>query len=240
MKQPIVIAHRGASGTAPENTLRAFDLARREDADMIELDVWATTDGTLVVFHDRTTERWNGRPDVISGTDWHQLRGVRIDGEPIPTFEEVCAWARDTRMPLNVELKATGFEPAVVAMLQQYDLVEQVIVSSFYPPALHTMRAIAPAIKRGVLMGRQSFRHRIALRQTWPLHVLRQQAASAWHPGGNVPALERLVPMVQRRGYAVNVWTINETEHLQRCIALGVDGIITNYPARLRALLPRG
>jgi glycerophosphoryl diester phosphodiesterase len=238
-RRPAVIAHAGASGSAPENTMRAFDLAWRDGADMIELDVWATADGTLIVFHDHTTERWNGRPDVISATDWHQLRRVRIDGEPIPTLEEVCAWARDAGMSLNVEIKAAGFEAAVADMLRRHALTEQVIVSSFRPPVLATLRAIAPAIKRGVLMGRESFRHRIAVRQRWPLRVLRQGAAAAWHPSGDIPALHRLVPLVQRRGVAVNIWTINETEHLERCIALGVDGIITNYPARLRALLDR-
>jgi glycerophosphoryl diester phosphodiesterase len=236
--RPAVIAHRGASGTAPENTLRAFELAQREGADMIELDVWATADKTLVVFHDRTTERWNGQPDVISGTDWSRLQDVRIDGEPIPSFEDVCAWARDTAMPLNVEIKAAGFEAEVVTLLDRYDLADQVIVSSFYRPVLHTIQTIAPTIKRGVLMGSETFGNN-STNDEWLLGILSEHAAWAWHPGGDIPSMEGLVPAVQQQGYAVNVWTINELEHLEHFVALGVDGIITNYPGRLRALLDR-
>ncbi len=189
--QPAVIAHRGSSGTAPENTIRAFELAKRDGAEMIELDVWASADGTLIVFHDDTTKRWNGEPDVIKETSWERLQHVRLDGEPIPRFEEVCAWARDAAMPLNVEIKAPGFEAEVVALLQKYGISEHVIVSSFYPPVLHTMQAIAPTIQRGVLMGSELFNSPDA-DQAWLLGVLREHGATAWHPGGNVPSLDVL------------------------------------------------
>src|SRR5690242_13041181 len=98
----LVIAHRGASGNAPENTMAAFELARAEGADMIELDVQAIRDGSLFVFHDDTTERWNGRPDPFRELSAADIDKLRVGGEPVPSFEEVCRWARDTGTRLNV------------------------------------------------------------------------------------------------------------------------------------------
>jgi glycerophosphoryl diester phosphodiesterase len=235
----LVIAHRGASGNAPENTIAAFELARIEGADMIELDVQPVRDGTLFVFHDDTTERWNGRPDVVRQLSAADMRQVRLGGEPVPTFDEVCRWARDTGMRLNVELKGTGFEADAARMMREYDLVEQVLVSSFYPTALVALRGVAPELSRGALMGIRSAHPRIRMREAWPFTALRRLGAVAWHPAWQLPLLPRLMPMVRKRGYQVNVWTVDEPSMMQRLIVAGVDGIITNYPARLRALVDR-
>jgi glycerophosphoryl diester phosphodiesterase len=234
---PLVIAHRGASGAAPENTLAAMDLARRQGADMIELDVQRTAGGTLVVFHDKTTRRWNGRPDRIAELDWEELRRLRIGGEPIATFEEVCHWAAGAGMRLNVELKMRGVEAPVAELLRRYELVEQVIVSSFYPDALVALRAVAPELRRGVLMGVRSTNPAIRLREAWPFRTLHRTGAAAWHPAWQLPLLRRLIPLVRRGGYEVNVWTVDDPAIMRRLIALGAHGIISNYPARLRAVV---
>jgi len=233
----LVIAHRGASGEAPENTMVAFELARTQRADMIELDVRPTADGTIVVFHDDTTERWNGRPDAIGSLSDIQLRALRIGGEPIPTFEEVCRWARDTGMRLNVEIKGWGFEDAVAALLRRYDLAEQVVVSSFHPAALLALRMIAPEFRRGALMGVRSWQPKIRIREAWPFRALRSVEAVAWHPAWQLPLLPRLLPLVRRRGYQVNVWTVDDPQVMRGLIAAGADGIISNYPARLRQVV---
>ncbi len=232
--RPLVIAHRGASGDAPENTMAAFELARVQGADMIELDVQRTADDKLVVFHDATTERWNGRRDAIADLRWDTLQTLRIGGEPVAAFEEVCAWATATRMPLNVELKVRGVEVAVADLLRRYALEEQVVVSSFYPAALAALRAEAPELPRGLLMGVRSWHPGVRLREAWPLRALRRLDASAWHPSWKLPLLRRLVPLAGRRGYRVNVWTVDDPVVMRRLIDLGVDGIISNYPSRLR------
>jgi glycerophosphoryl diester phosphodiesterase len=151
----------------------------------------------------------------------------------------VCAWARETGTRLNVELKGAGFEAAAVRLMREHDLSEQVIVSSFYPAALHALRAIAPELPRGALMGIRSAHPRIRMREAWPFSALRRLGATAWHPAWQLPLLPRLLPMVRKRGYQVNVWTVDEPAMMQRLIVAGVDGIITNYPARLRALVDR-
>ncbi len=232
---PLVIAHRGASGEAPENTMAAFELARAQQADMIELDVQATADGRLVVFHDGTTERWNGRRDRIADLSWAELRALRIRGEPVATFDELCQWAASVGMPLNVEIKVRGIEQPVAESLRRYGLVEQVVISSFHPAVLTTLRKVAPELRRGVLMSARAARPSAA----WVMWELHRLGATAWHPEGRFGGLSRLLPLVRRHGYQVNVWTIDGPDMMRALIALGADGIITNYPARLRALLDR-
>ena len=87
----LVIAHRGASAYAPENTMPAFELAVRQGADMLELDVLRSADGALVVFHDDTTERWDGRRRLAAGCTLAELRQLDIGGERVATLAEVCA-----------------------------------------------------------------------------------------------------------------------------------------------------
>lgn len=231
----LVIAHRGASADAPENTMRAFELARTQGADMVELDVQPTADGRLVIFHDGTTERWNGRPDPIDRLVWADLQRLRIRGEPVATFEELCVWAAKVGMRLNVELKVPGVEAPVADLLRRHGLVEQVVVSSFQPAALLTLRRVAPDLRRAVLMGVRPSRPSPA-RVLWQL---RRLGAVAWHPDLRLGSLQRLLPLVRRHGYRVNVWTVDHPKAMRDMIALGADGIITNEPARLRALLDR-
>ena len=234
---PLVIAHRGASANAPENTMAAFELARVEGADMIELDVRPTADGALAGFHDETTERWSGRPDPVARLTWAELSRLRIGGEPVPALDEVCRWAREAGMRLNVELKAGGIEAAVAAILRRYELVDHVIVSSFYPAVLFALRDVAPELRRGVLMGVPSSRPDVRIREARPLRWLRRVEAVAWHPAWQLPFLRRILPRIRRLGYQVNVWTVDDPAMMRRLIVLGVDGIISNYPARLRAIV---
>ncbi len=217
--------------------MAAFELARAEGADMIEFDVRPTADGALAVFHDETTERWNGRPEPIARLSWAELSRLRIGGEPVPTLDEVCRWARAVNMRLNVELKARGIEESVAAILRRYEMVDQVIVSSFYLGALLTLRTVAPELRRGVLMGIRSSRPNVRIREAWPFQWLRRIEAVAWHPAWQLPFLDRTLPRVRRRGYQVNVWTVDDPAVIRRLIALGVDGIISNYPARLREVV---
>src|SRR5512138_3758757 len=106
---PLVIAHRGASAYAPENTLAAFELAARQGADMLELDVQRSADGVLVVFHDDTTERWDGQKRLAAACTLAELRALDIGGERVATLAETCAFAREHSMRMNVELKGAGF-----------------------------------------------------------------------------------------------------------------------------------
>jgi len=226
----MVIAHRGASAYAPENTLAAFALAHRQGAAMIELDVQPTADGRLAIFHDDTTERWDGRRRPAAACTLAELQALDIGGERVPTLEDAFAFAREAGIALNVELKAAGTGARCAELVRAFGLAEQVIVSSFVPAALLELRAADPAIRRAYLMGTRTYRPDVRLRELWPLLSLRAVGAAAWHPSYELPQVFRVIPLVLRAGYAVNVWTVDDPATMRRLAALGVTGIITNKP----------
>lgn len=226
----LTIAHRGASAYAPENTLAAFALARRQGAAMVELDVQPTADGRLAVFHDDTTERWDGRPRPVTACTMAELARLDIGGERVPALEEILAFADETGMALNVELKTTGTAARCAALLREFGVVEQVVVSSFLPQALHELRAAAPEVRRAYLMGTDTRRPDVRTRELWPFFALRAVGATAWHPYHDLPLLDLVLPVVRRAGYQVNVWTVDDPARMRALAALGATGIITNRP----------
>jgi glycerophosphoryl diester phosphodiesterase len=232
-----VIAHRGASAYAPENTIAAFELARRQGADMIELDVQPTADGALAIFHDDTTERWDGNPRPVEQCSLADLQALDIGGERVTTLEETLAFARETGMALNVELKTAGVGARTAALLRQFGLLEQTVVSSFVHAALAELAAADPAVRLGYLMGTRSYRPDIRARELWPFFALRSVRAGAWHPSCELPALLPIIPLVRRAGYAVHVWTVDDPDLMRRLAAAGASGIITNRPDVARAAL---
>lgn len=233
----LVIAHRGASAYAPENTIAAFELAHRQGADMIELDVQQSADGVLVVFHDDTTERWDGQKRLVTDCTLAELQALDIGGEKVITLAEACAFAREHSMRLNVEIKAAGIGAAVARMLREERVEELVLISSFEPSALREMASASPHVPRAYLMGTNSYRPDVRIREAWPFLALRSQQAQAWHPYHGLPMLSWLIPRVREAGFQVNVWTVNDPAQMQRQLALGVDGIITDKPDVLRAVL---
>lgn len=233
----LIIAHRGASAYAPENTMAAFALAHRQGADMIELDVQPTADGRLAVFHDDTTERWDGRPRPAAACTLAELQALDIGGERAPALEEALAFAAETGIALNVELKAAGTGARCAALLREHRVVEQVIVSSFAAAALRELRAAAPEVRRAYLMGTDTRRPDVRARELWPFLALRAVAAAAWHPYHDLPLIRRILPLVRRAGYAVNVWTVDDPARMRELVALGATGIITNVPDAARRAL---
>jgi glycerophosphoryl diester phosphodiesterase len=233
----LVIAHRGASTYAPENTLAAFELAARQGADMLELDVQRSADGVLVVFHDQTTERWDGLRRLVSECTLAELHALDIGGERVATLAEVCAFAREQRMRLNVELKTAGLGLDVTRMLRAEQIEDLVLISSFVETALHECAAAAPHIPRAYLMGTDTYRPDVRLREAWPFRALRRTGCAAWHPTFQLPLIDWLIPRVRSAGYQVNVWTVDDVPTMRRLIALGVDGIITDVPDVLREQL---
>lgn len=230
-----IIAHRGASADAPENTLAAFELARRQGAQMIEFDVRPTSDDAIVVFHDDTTERWNGRAQAVGMLTLAEMQAIDLRGERAPIFDDVCAWARETGLLLNVEIKVAGIEAAVAQTIHRHGIAEQVIISSFDPAALQAMREVAPELARGALT--DSSATPAADDPAWPLGALEQLEARAWHPAWRLPQLEALIPRVRRAGYAVNVWTVDDPAVMRRLLALDIEGIMTNRPALLAEVM---
>jgi glycerophosphoryl diester phosphodiesterase len=240
----VVIAHRGASGAAPENTGAAFRLAAELGADGVELDVQLTRDGAVVVCHDATLERTTDGRGSIAELTLAELRrldagswfGAGFAGEPLPTLDEVLDWSAG-RIAVNVELKvapgsdlAAQLARAAVERVRARRLAATTIISSFDAVATAEAVRACPECEVAFLWNGETGDD--------PLAVLEQTGGRALH----LP-LERLAPELVRqlraRGLAVRVYTINERNELERALAADVDAVITDYPDRVLGWLGR-
>lgn len=235
---PLVIGHRGASAIETENTVGAFARARADGADGVELDVMTCATGELVVFHDDDLQRLAGRPERIADTPFAVLRAATLAaGARIPTLDEVFE-ACGPEMLVNVELKIpshgrTPLAPlvdAVAASVGRARAESRVLVSSFHPWAVRAWMRRSPGVPAGLLFERES---PLPLRRAWAAAWLRPQALNPELVLCSAPR----VAAWHRRGYLVNVWTVDDPAALASCRRMGVDGVITNDPARARAAL---
>jgi glycerophosphoryl diester phosphodiesterase len=236
---PLVWAHRGASADALENTLTAFRLARVAGADGVELDVTRCKTGEVIVFHDDDLRRLGGRPERVRELAWDELRRIDLGGgEHMPLLDDVLAELGP--LLVNIELKTAptwperlvddGLSAQVAALVARHDAAARVLVSSFDPLLLGRFRLCAPALATGLLFAHDQARPN---REAWAAPLLRP---TALHPEGmlvDARALRRW----HARGYAVNVWTVDDPAELRLLAALGVDGVITNRPAATRAVI---
>jgi glycerophosphoryl diester phosphodiesterase len=237
------IAHRGASAVAPANTLAAFEKAVELGADGIELDVHLSADGVPVVIHDfavDATTDGSGRVSEMTLAQIKQLdAGTHFDpafaGARIPTLAEVLQAFGD-RLLLNVELKSVslrdnGLERAVLAMVKKHELESRVLLSSFNPFSLRRAKRVAPDVRAGLLYAPDL---PLFLSRAWLAPLFPHEARHPKHTMVNA----RYMRWARRRGYRVNVWTVDDPGEMRRLIGLGVNGIITNVPDMLREILP--
>jgi glycerophosphoryl diester phosphodiesterase len=244
-RQPLNIAHQGASAYAPGNTLAAFRLALEMGADGFELDIMLSTDGHLVVIHDDTVDRTTDGSGPVRQKTLAELKaldagarfGGRFAGERIPTLREVFDLVAGNRALVNVELKADslksdGLEEKLVVLIRRYDLGERLLISSFNPFALWRVRRLAPDLPLALLYAQDLPVH---LRNRWFAFLSRPEALN---PGLRTATQEH-VRWAKSKGYCLYVWTVDEELEMRRLIALGVNGIITNKPDLLRQVLAR-
>lgn len=230
-----VIAHRGASGYAPENTMAAFRTAYDMGADMVELDVYVSADGALVVMHDDTVDRTTDGTGRIEDMTLAQIQkldaGVKFDakftGERVPTLDEVLSWAAD-KIEVNIEIKGAGCEPGIVELVRKYNMADKVIVSSFHHEYLAKIRELAPEIPIGALID----------------DVENLDAIIAvCHPDALHPRYMKLnkkqVKQAHELGLKVNVYTVNDAVTMRMMLQMGADGVITNYPDVLAGIVDK-
>ncbi len=239
--RPLVFGHRGASRSAPENTLASFEAAAAAGADGIELDVHLTADGVPVVIHNarvETTTSGTGRVSelplaYLKSLDAGACFGPGWAGERVPTLEEVLL-AYGHRLLINIELKPqprhqAGLERAVMALVVGMKLQERVLVSSFKPYALHQARSIAPEVPCGLLYSPFSVAN-LLLAPVTPFEALHPHywLVNRW-----------FVAVAHRMGSKVVVWTVDDTALTLRLAEWGVDVLITNDPVSSVRLLER-
>lgn len=235
----LVLAHRGYSSKAPENTMAAFELALQAGAHGLELDVHLTKDGEVVVIHDATLERTT---DGVGFVEEHTLAELqKLDAgsffasefkdERIPTLNQVCELIKKSDGLLNVEMKAAlGFEKLnerLIDVLSAHGLEEQTIISSFNHYALAHLKQLRPQLRTGIL-------YNAALVDPWV--YAKSIGASALHPYylGIIP---EIVMGAQQNGMMVNTWTVDEKVDIKRMISAKVDCLITNEPGLALSLL---
>jgi glycerophosphoryl diester phosphodiesterase len=218
-----------------ENTLAAFRRARSDGADGVELDVMRCATGEVIVFHDDDLERLGKRPGLVRATSFAELRQIDLGGgEKIPLLDEVL----EELGPLlvNIELKSQGrfrddgLASEVAAIVERHGTFARALVSSFDPWLLLRFRRRAPAVTTGLLFAHDQS---LALRRAWSAPLLRP---AALHPE-SVLVDARSVRAWHARGYAINVWTVDDPAELRLLSALGVDGVITNRPKFARSVL---
>ncbi len=236
------LAHRGARKQAPENTLPAFRLAAELGADGIELDAQLSKGGTAVVMHDFSVDTTTNGHGLVGEFPLTELKALdagshfspEFAGTPIPTLEEVFA-ALGPVLLINVELKSdairdNGLEAEVIRLIEDFNLQDRVILSSFNPFALNRARRINPRIKRGYLWATN-----LPLLLRWRL-LRRLAHEDMFHPQWDATTAQ-MVKRAHAQHHLLNVWTTNEPDDMRRMMALGVDAIMTDYPDRLRQVL---
>ena len=228
----LVVAHRGATAYAPENTLAAFRLAAEQGADAIEFDVRATSDGHLVIIHDPSLDRTTDRAGQISALTLEEVRradasGRRMPfaGERVPTLGEVLAVARG-RLLVDIELKVTSVESQVIEELARAGMLDAALAPSFLEDALVRVQAADPRPSVGLL-------------QQW----LDVDRAAALGVEVYLPHIGALSPDVGQfcrgRGVGIIPWTARSEDDARAALALGVDGLIADDPLMARRVIER-
>ena len=239
---PLIIAHRGASANAPENTLAAFRLALENGADGIELDVMLSADQKLVIIHDDTLDRTSNGHGKVGETPLAALRELdagswfspKFQGEPIPLLDEVFA-EFGGKFLINVELKnyktpKDQLPEFVVALVKKYGLSDSVLLSSFNARNLPRAKFLAPEIRTGLL----TLPGLLGLPMRGFLG--RRFGADDLHPYYR-DVSPKMVQSRHQLGQKVNVWTVDAPDDLRHMQSCGVDMIICNDPGHARQIL---
>lgn len=244
---PLNIGHRGAAGEAPENTLPAFELALAQGADGIEFDVQLSRDGVPVVIHDPTLDRTtpgSGRVCEhnisalrrLDAGSWFNTRHPararsRYKGSKIPLLLEVLEWVRDKQCLAFLEIKEggdvyPGIEAKILDAIDRAGIMPLITVISFNLPTLRRLRRMDSRIALGIDYTRPVLAVRRA-RSIGAKTLLPHWAFASW----------RLLSRAHRAGIQILVWDLDQPRWMRRKISDGVDGIVTDYPARLAEVL---
>jgi len=247
----IVVAHRGASAQAPENTMEAFQLAVEAGADAIELDVHLTADDQLAVIHDETLDRTTDQTGAVRELTMDEIRqadaGARFvragdagyafrgRGLRVPTLAEVLAWLPDG-VGLVIEIKARAAADAVVAAVRDHAVRSdgRLAAISFDEAAIERVRELDPTIKTGYLLVPTQAIEPALVWATEHGHV-------GVHPYEADLGMDPLPILAQAHAYGreIGCYVVNDPERMKHLAACGVWGFVTDVPDVARAALPR-
>ncbi|MCF8278564.1 MAG: hypothetical protein K9J17_17685 [Flavobacteriales bacterium] len=242
-----VTAHRGASGYAPENTLSAVKKALEIGVDRIEIDVQQSSDGIVVVLHDKTLDRTTNATGKVGEKPWVELKEVKAYGkfeaefpnEPLPTLEQVFE-LMDGNTQFVIEIKAgrktyPGIEDNVAKLIKKYKAEKWALVHSFNDRVLKYLHENYPEIRLQKLF--VSYSGGVML--DFKLHAVKLSKYDYVEAFGISlsSAKRKLVEKIHGMGKQVHVWTVNKDEDMAMMMEIGVDGIISNYPDKVKQLI---
>lgn len=236
MPETLVIAHRGDSKNAPENTLSAFKRAVEVGSDGIEIDVQLCKDGHLVVIHDERVDRTTDGIGYVKDYTLSELKrlsagikfGKKFADEKIPTLPEVLELLKNKDVLLNIEIKSgmilyPGIEEKLINCIFDYNFEDRVVISSFNHYSVKIVKEIEPRLNIGLL-------YECGLVEPW--YIANRMHAYSLHP-----FYFNIIPEVVKGCKSNNVklfpWTVDSVESMEKMLRFGVDGIITNDPQQL-------
>lgn len=256
LPQPLIIAHQGGDGLWPGNTLYAYQQAAAMGVDVLEGDLHRTKDGVIVLMHDETVDRTTNGSGLIedmtlaelkaldAGYDWTPDDGqtfpFRGQGITVPTLEELFQAFPDLRMNLEIKLTETSIAQDLCNLIRQYDRQDKMLIASFHDDRMQEFRTVCPEVATSA--GESEVRSLVILNLLFLGRLYSAPAYAVQVPerqSGIEVLTPRFVNTAHHRNMQVDAWTINETADMQRMLDLGVDGLITDYPDRLLALLGR-
>ena len=227
--EPLIIGHRGAMGHETENTLASIEKAMEMGVDMIEIDVFKIASGEIAVFHDENVERLTNGGGRIEDYNVFDMKKLILDGgHSIPQLQEVLRLV-DAKVPLNIELKGAGTADQVNHITDYYSKERgwqpgQFLISSFNWDELRTFRRVDPEARIAVLTDGDPLE---------AISVARELKAEAINPSAASVTAEN-VAAIHEAGFKVYVWTVNEYAQYDALREMGVDGVFTDYPDRMK------
>jgi glycerophosphoryl diester phosphodiesterase len=253
---PLVVAHRGGAGLWPENTLHAFERAVELGVDVVELDVRSTADGALAVIHDGAVERTTdgrGRVEALTLAELQRLdAGHRFSadggqtfpwrgrGLRVPTLSEVFERLPGARFIVEMKDESPVTVKSLCEVIKARGMGERVVVGSFRQWMLDEFRRACPNVATSASTLEASkflalYRAGLAASYSPPMQALQVPE----NAGGMAVLTRGFVEAAHGRNLEVHAWTINDPADMRRLLDEGVDGIMTDYPDRLLALLGR-
>ena len=251
---PLVIAHRGGAGIAPENTLEAFRKSSKLGVDVLELDVHFTSDGKLVVIHDRSVDRTTNGSGLVKDLDFAGIRKLdagfrwtadggktypfRGKGVKVPTLREVFEEFPDAK--INVEAKVQTPSPVepICSLIREFDRVDKTVVASFSDNVLEGFRSNCKGVATSASPSESTnflAMYKIGLSENFSA---RMQALQLPKRVFGIEVISReFLRAARERNLQLHVWTVNKREDMKRLIEIGADGIMTDRPDELLALI---
>jgi glycerophosphoryl diester phosphodiesterase len=228
-----IFAHRGSSGTYPENTMEAFFQAHKEGADGLEIDIQLSRDGHLVIIHDETVDRTTNGHGFVKDHTLIELKrlnaayGDKYGFAQIPTLTEFFQWLQGNELICNIELKNGtfpyhGMEEKVIQLIRYFRFENRIIFSSFNHYSLVYCYRLAPEIETAPL-------YRDGLYMPWV--YARSMCSKGMHPNYNA-APPGIITAAIQAGINVRPYTVNAEQKMKTLFDIGCSAFITDYPGK--------